>query len=43
MTIFKNRYQAKKALLNKPTHLQNQYKILQFNQGYIVACGLLTL
>ena len=43
MTIFKNRHQAKKALLNKPEPMQSKYKILKFQHGFIVACGLLTL
>lgn len=41
MTIFKNKYQAKKALKNKNSNLN--YKILKYNNGYIVAFGLLSL
>lgn len=41
MTIFKNRYQAKKALIAKNSKLK--YSILKYKDGFIVACGLLTL
>ena len=41
MTIYKNKYQAYKAKNSLKSALQ--YKVLKYNDGYIVACGLLTL
>lgn len=41
MTIFETRYKAKKAKIKLNSTLK--YKILKYNDGYIVACGLLVL
>lgn len=41
MTIFKNKYQARKALMAKNSNFK--YKILKYKDGYIVAFGLLSL